>query len=82
MVDLIISAHAISDFRALKKFDSINELLSISKKIIQLGGQIIIRQTFTNAKPQDIKIFATEEEINQWEKDIDEFLKVLETQDS
>lgn len=28
MVDLIISAHAISDLRALKKFDSINELFN------------------------------------------------------
>ncbi|MCX5856291.1 MAG: hypothetical protein NTZ24_17255 [Deltaproteobacteria bacterium] len=71
MCDLIISAHEISDLLKYDKRDVVDELISNARKTILAGHKVIIRETYKNAPPQDLKTFTTVGEIDAWVEDID-----------
>ena len=71
MCDLIMSAHEISDLLKYDKRDVIDEFISNARKTILAGHKVIIRETYKNAPPQDLKTFTTIEEIDSWVEDID-----------
>ena len=71
MCDLIMSAHEISDLLKYDKRYVIDELISNARKTILAGHKVIIRETYKNAPPQDLKTFTTIEEIDSWVEDID-----------
>jgi len=71
MSDLIISAHEISDLLKYDKRNVVDEIISNARKTILAGHKVIIRETYENAPPQDLKTFTTVEEIDAWAEDID-----------
>lgn len=71
MCDLIISAHEVSDLLKYDKRDVVDELISNARKAILAGHKVIIRETYENAPPQDLKTFTTVGEIDEWVEDID-----------
>jgi len=71
MCDLIISAHEVSDLLKYDKRDVVDELISNARKAILAGHKVIIRETYKNAPPQDLKTFTTVGEIDAWVEDID-----------
>ena len=73
MSDLIMSAREISEQLKYDKRDDINEFVSNARKTILAGHKVIIRETYGNAPPQNLKTFTTMEEIDEWVADIDLF---------
>ncbi|HBH88107.1 MAG TPA: hypothetical protein DDY17_10995 [Syntrophaceae bacterium] len=71
MSDQIISAREISDLLKYDKRDVLDELISRARKTILAGHKVIIRETYQNAPPQDLKTFTTVREIDAWVEDID-----------
>jgi hypothetical protein len=71
MCDLIISAHEISDLLKYDKRDVLDELISNARKTILAGNKVIIRETYENVPPQDLKTFIAAGEIDAWVEDID-----------
>jgi len=71
MSDLIVSAHKVSDLLKYDKRDVLDELISDARKTILAGHKVIVRETYENAPPQDLKIFTTTGEIDAWVEDID-----------
>ena len=71
MCDLIISAHEISDLLKYDKRNVVDEIISNARKTILAGYKVIIRETYENAPPQDLKTFTTVGEIDAWVEDID-----------
>jgi uncharacterized linocin/CFP29 family protein len=71
MCDLIISAHEISDLLKYDKRNVVDEIITNARKTILAGHKVIIRGTYENAPPQDLKTFTTVEEIDAWVEDID-----------
>lgn len=77
MMELVLSATEISDLRAFGEIAKIRELPAVARQVIQAGGRVIIRQTFVNAEPKDLKVFTTESQIDNWEKEVADFIRVL-----
>lgn len=71
MSDQIISAREISDLLKYDKRNVLDELISSARKTILAGHKVIIRETYQNAPPQDLKTFTTVGEIDAWVEDID-----------
>ena len=71
MSDLIMSAREISEQLKYDKRDDINEFVSNARKTILAGHKVIIRQTYKNAPPQNLKTFTIIGEIDAWVEDID-----------
>jgi len=71
MCDLIISAHEISDLLKYDKRNVVDEIISNARKTILAGHKVIIRETYENAPPQDLKTFTIIGEIDAWVEDID-----------
>jgi hypothetical protein len=71
MCDLILSAHEISDLLQYDKRDVLDELIASAREAVLAGHTVIIRKNCGNAPPQDIKTFATIEDIDAWIEDID-----------
>ncbi len=71
MSDQIISAREISDLLKYDKRNVLDELISSARKTILAGYKVIIRETYQNAPPQDLKTFTTVGEIDAWVEDID-----------
>jgi hypothetical protein len=71
MCDLILSAHEISNLLQYDKRDVVDELISDARKTILAGHKVIIRETYENSPPQDLKTFTTVGEIDAWVEDID-----------
>jgi len=71
MCDLIISAHEMSDLLKYDKRNVVDEFISNARKTILAGHKVIIRETYMNAPPQDLKTFTTAGEIDAWVEDID-----------
>jgi hypothetical protein len=71
MSDLILSAHEISDLLKYDKRNVFDELVANAREAIVAGNTVIIRETYKNAPPQDIRTFKTVGEIDEWVEDID-----------
>jgi hypothetical protein len=71
MSDQIISAREISDLLKYDKRDVLDDIISNARKTILAGHKVIIRETYQNAPPQDLKTFTTVGEIDAWVEDID-----------
>ncbi len=71
MCDLIISAREISDLLQYDRRDVLDEIIASARKTILAGHKVIIRETYGNAPPQDLKTFTTVEEVDAWVEDID-----------
>ena len=71
MSDLIMSAHELSEQVKYDKRDDIDEFITNARKTISAGHKVIIRATYENAPPQDLKTFTTLGDIDEWAKDID-----------
>jgi len=76
-MELILAATGISDLHAFGEIAKIHELPVVARQVIRAGGRVVIRQTFVNADPIDIKVFTIESEVDGLEKDIAEFIKTV-----
>ena len=77
-LDITISIDQnIHDPLIMGQTDIVGEIFRIAADVIRNGGRVIVKRVYTNADPDRIFEFSTEEELKGWKKLLNEAQIVL-----